>query len=175
MRKLISAGAFVLALAGCASGVVPDTSVGVATQTVNPHVESVSLTPSAAAQEMLADNNNFSMDDLSTVLQKTLKERDLVQPGSGQRMEVEVTDLRARSGFSAVMFGVFAGNDHVAGTVRLRDASGKVIKKFDVNASYALGGIAGGVTSTRMNWLYEAFAKQCADTLAGPSDTGTTK
>ena len=47
----------------------------------------------------------------------------------------------------------------VDGDVTLKDASGKVLDKFSVSTSYALGGFAGG-SDSRIDWLYEAFAKQ---------------
>lgn len=39
---------------------------------------------------------------------------------------------------------------------------GKVLDEFAVNASYALGGFAGGQDATRTGWLYEAFAREVA-------------
>lgn len=48
-----------------------------------------------------------------------------------------------------------------------RDASGKELQRFSVEASYALGGLAGGIDDTRMGWLYETFAKHAVDELSG--------
>jgi hypothetical protein len=57
------------------------------------------------------------------------------------------------------MFGSLAGNDHIYGRVVVKEAdTGKKIKEFEVDAAYALGGIAGGQTQSRMGWLYNKFA-----------------
>jgi hypothetical protein len=57
------------------------------------------------------------------------------------------------------MFGVMAGDDHVNGRVRILDQANVPIRSFDVQASYALGGWAGGQDSMRMNWLYDKFSE----------------
>ena len=85
-------------------------------------------------------------------------------------LNVEVNDIRVRSSFTAVMFGFMAGNDHVNGTVTLADADNRQIDHFKVSASYALGGIAGGMDDTRMNWLYETFTEKTLTTLEPAAD-----
>jgi len=42
-----------------------------------------------------------------------------------------------------------------------------VVRKFNVSASYGLGGIAGGQDDVRMNWLYEKFAEHTIAELSG--------
>ena len=41
------------------------------------------------------------------------------------------------------------------------------IDSFKVTASYALGGWGGGQDGLRMNWLYEAFAKEVVKAFTG--------
>ena len=77
-------------------------------------------------------------------------------------------DFRVRSNFTAVMFGFMAGNDSITGDVVLRDAAGKELNRFEVSASYALGGLAGGMDDARMGWLYEKFAELTVENLGGP-------
>lgn len=59
-----------------------------------------------------------------------------------------------------MMWGAMSGNDAIHGEVVVKDASGKTVDSFKVTASYALGGWGGGQDAMRMNWLYEAFAKE---------------
>lgn len=80
-------------------------------------------------------------------------------------LNVEVTGIRVRSSFSAVMFGFMAGSDYVDGTVTFADADNHPVDHFKVSASYALGGIA-GIDSMRMDWLYEKFTEKTLATLA---------
>ncbi len=80
-------------------------------------------------------------------------------------LNVEVTGIRVRSSFSAVMFGFMAGSDYVDSTVTFADADNHPVDHFKVSASYALGGIA-GIDSMRMDWLYEKFTEKTLATLA---------
>ena len=74
-----------------------------------------------------------------------------------------IKSFRARSAFAAIAFGIMAGNDDVfVGEMIIKDAAARVLKSIEINASYALGGIAGGMTDTRMGWLYGEFAKLAA-------------
>ncbi|MBI3044616.1 MAG: hypothetical protein HYY78_17500 [Betaproteobacteria bacterium] len=43
----------------------------------------------------------------------------------------------------------------------------KLLNQFEVSASYALGGLAGGQDEARMGWLYEEFAKLTLKELTG--------
>lgn len=79
-------------------------------------------------------------------------------------LNVEVTGIRMRASFSAVMFGFMAGNDYVDGTVTFADADNHPVDRFKVSASYALGGIA-GIDSMRMDWLHEQFTEKTLATL----------
>ena len=73
---------------------------------------------------------------------------------------VEVKDIRVRSNFSAVMWGFMAGDDHIVGDIVVKATDGLEMDRFEVSSSYALGGFAGGQDSSRMGWLYEAFAEE---------------
>jgi hypothetical protein len=80
--------------------------------------------------------------------------------------------MRARSNFTAIAFGFMAGADMVKGDVITRDLQGKETGRFEVHADYALGGIAGGMDSTRMDWLHEKFAQLTLESLQSASDAG---
>ncbi len=170
---LLAALFFAVALAGCASGVTraPDAKVTqpyFATSSVKAGNVTVSLTPEAQAK--LSDNLKFDQEKLRSTVSRALEAKNLVTPApdaSLPTVEVIVSDIRTRSNFTAVMFGFMAGNDHIVGDVVVRDPSGRELQRFNVSASYALGGLAGGQDDARMGWLYETFAKHTVEELTG--------
>lgn len=99
----------------------------------------------------------------------------LAQDGAADAMHlnVEITGIRVRSNFSAVMFGFMAGSDYVDGTVSLVDAEHYRVDRFKVYASYAFGGLAGGQDEARMRWLSEKFVEKTLSALESASDTTT--
>ena len=101
------------------------------------------------------------------MIERHLDGRGLLNNQSNQTVEVSINSFRVRSGFSAVMFGFMAGSDSIQGVVAVKNAAGQYIKRAEVSASYALGGIAGGQDSSRMGWLYEEFAKHVVAELTG--------
>jgi Domain of unknown function (DUF4410) len=163
--KLLSAALSVAILAGCASGVkrMDGGSTASATKYI---VSSVNLSLSPAAKALVMDNAKFNADELKINIERLLRSQDLVAPNAPQTLFVEITGFRTRSTFSAIMFGFMAGNDNIEGVVTIKDASGRELKKAQVSASYALGGIAGG-GDTRMSWLYEEFAKHTVAEVSG--------
>ena len=166
--KLLALSVFVLAVAGCASGVRRDDSSALSSaKLTNPKVASLKLYLNDNAQKLLADNIKFNPDTMRGTIQRTLEARNMIASDSPQRIEVEVTDVRVRSSFSAVMFGFMAGSDSVKGNVYVIGSDGKQVTKFEVSASYALGGLGGGQDDARMNWLYEEFAKLTVNELTG--------
>ena len=80
-----------------------------------------------------------------------------------------VNDVRVRSSGSAVMFGVFAGDDHLEADVIVLNRMGEEVYKFSANASYALGGFAGG-EGTRIGWLYGKFSEIITEELVAARD-----
>lgn len=166
--KLYALCITIVALAGCASGITRDGMAGAKTaKLADPKVVSVRVYLNDDAQKLHADNVKFNPDALRSTIQRTLEARQLVAPDSKQRMEVEITDMRVRSTFSAIAFGFMAGADSVKGNVLVLGADGKQLMKFEVSASYALGGIGGGTDEARMSWLYEEFAKLTINELLG--------
>ena len=132
--------------------------------------QEVTISLSKEAHAKLADNLKFDQEKLLGTVRRALDAKGLLAKSPDPklpRIEIVVTDIRARSTFSAVMFGFMAGDDRVAGEVIARTADGKEIQRFNVSASYALGGFAGGQEEARMNWLYETFAQHTVDELTG--------
>jgi uncharacterized protein DUF4410 len=158
----------ILALAGCASGVTREGGAEAkATKLPDPKVASIKIYLNDNAQKLHADNVKFNPEALRSTIQRTLEARQLVTAESKQRMEVEITDMRVRSTFASIAFGFMAGADSVKGNVLVFGTDGKPLTKFEVSASYALGGIGGGMDDARMNWLYEEFAKLTINELLG--------
>ncbi len=121
-------------------------------------------------QTALKDSLRFDQQTLLRSIELALSNRQLLNKEKKDgvvSLHVTVTHVRVRNTFNAVMWGAMSGNDSIEGDITVKDAAGGVIDAFHVNTSYALGGIAGGQDSTRMNWLYEAFAKQVVSAVTG--------
>jgi hypothetical protein len=160
-------------LAGCASSVSRNGPPGAAAPTPAARTldgkpaQEVTLTMSADAKALLADNLKFDQNRLLDTVKRALAARNLLAtagdapplPDNARNVEILVKDFRARSNFTAVMFGFMAGADSVTGDVIVKDGTGKELSRFQVSASYALGGLAGGQDEARMGWLYEKFAE----------------
>jgi Domain of unknown function (DUF4410) len=156
--------AVMLALTGCAATVKQDTRVQGDVSRVDGVSQVLALmSPDAARQQ--ADNPQFHRDELANQLRRRLESKSLLSPAATHRVEVVVTDIRVRSAVAAIMLGVFAGDDHVTGRVRVLDARGQALRSFEINASYALGGWAGGQDSMRLGWLYDKFSELAATEL----------
>jgi len=174
--RLLAAAVLAVAVAGCASGVkrADDAAKREAYFAKGGKIaQDVTVSLSKDAQVRLADNLTFDQQKLLTMIRRALDAQNLLAktPDAAlPKIEVVVTDIRVRSTFSAVMFGFMAGDDRIFGDVIVRDAAGKELQRFSVEASYALGGIAGGIEDTRMGWLYETFAKHTVDELTGKAD-----
>lgn len=160
-------------LAGCASGVkrADDKEKNEAYFAASGKIANeVTLSLSKDAQALLSDNLKFDQEKLLSTVRRALDAKGLLakQPDSKlPKIEIVITDFRVRSNFSAIMFGFMAGSDSVTGDVIARASDGKELQRFNVSASYALGGIGGGQDDTRMSWLYETFAKHTVDELTG--------
>ena len=144
-------------LAGCAGTIKQDGRVAGDISRLEGVAQVVALmSPDAAKQQI--DNPQFNRDELATRLRQRLEAKGLTASSATHRVEIVVTDVRVRGAFAAIMFGFMAGDDHVTGRVRVLDASGRALRSFDVHASYAFGGVAGGQDGVRMNWMYDKFA-----------------
>jgi hypothetical protein len=127
----------------------------------------VELAP--AVKERLKDSLRFDARALQEKVELALRNGallDAAKPGA-VAMNIQVTDVRVRNTFNAVMWGFMSGNDHIKGDVVVKDGTGTVLDTFHVDSSYALGGFAGGQDTARMSWLYEAFAKEVVSALTG--------
>lgn len=178
MRRLtLAALATALLCSGCASGVrrADVTPAEHFNASNGPIAKAISISLSDDAQKKVADNVKFNPQTLLDTVTRTLKTSNLFDENSAlatRKVDIVITDMRARSNFTAIAFGFMAGADMVKGDVVTRDLQGKETGRFEVHADYALGGIAGGMDSTRMDWLYEKFAQLTLESLQSASDAG---
>jgi hypothetical protein len=164
-----------VSLVGCASTVNRSTGSIKETSSVKEEVvnvikfsplKSLTVTLDANAQKKLADNTNFSRESLYSRINSVLTANQYLQTqatNSNLKMEVLVTNIRVRSGISAIMLGFLAGADYITGQVFVKDGD-KVLDNFEVDITYAFGG-AMGDTDARMNWMYESFSNKILEEL----------
>ncbi len=167
----IAISIFAFVLVGCASGVKQADIHNKQYLTSQP-AKSVSISLNDDAKKKVSDNLKFNQNTLLDHVKRALVAQNLLdetKPDAQNTVEIVIKDFRVRSNFTAVMFGFMAGNDSITGDVILKDANGKELNKFEISASYALGGLAGGQDETRMGWLYEKFAELTIENLRGMS------
>jgi hypothetical protein len=165
----------VTGLVGCASTVNRNTaSMSEKSEVKEESIQVISFKPLRAltvgldskAAAKLPDNQNFNVDKLFEKINSTLSTSRYLQAQNNPstlRMDVVITNIRVRSGMSAIMLGFLAGADYINGQVTVKDGD-KVIDKFEVDISYAFGG-AMGDTDTRMNWMYESFSNKILEEM----------
>lgn len=175
-RLIVPVSAFVLVamvIGGCASGVKRSDdkgATGPAFAEAGRQCAAVTLQLTPEAQLKVAENLKFDQQKLLETIKRALDAKGLIAQAPDASLPtiiVAVTDIRARSNFSAVMWGFMAGDDHINGDVIVKAADGRELQRFSVSASYALGGLAGGQDDARMGWLYETFAKHVLEELTG--------
>jgi hypothetical protein len=161
---------------GCASGVTRPTDAAAAGYRLadGKKVSEVRISVLSAVRDKLKDSLKFDDESLRRHVEQALigySVFDASKKGTLPVVEILVTNVRVRSTFNAVMWGFMAGSDSIDGDVVIKDPSGHELDHFSVSASYALGGFAGGQDSMRMDWLYEAFAKETVKELTGLSSS----
>ena len=154
-------------LIGCASQVTKPTD------TPKPEVRAlrtVTLEYSPQAVRKVADDVEFGMDAFEAVLMEALESRQLIASDGDFDLNVLISEVRIRGTGSAVWLGFLAGDDHITGDVIVLNREGEEVYTYNANASYALGGFAGGDDATRVKWLYEKFSEIVADELREKRD-----
>jgi hypothetical protein len=158
-----------ITLVGCASTVSRNTSTvkeeKVQITKFQP-IKSVNLNLNSRAKEKLPDNLNFSSDALLKKINSTLQANQYLNTNNlptSISVEVLITNIRTRSGVTAIMLGPLAGGDYITGDVLIKDGA-NTIDKFEVDVTFAWGG-AMGDTDSRMNWMYESFANKMTEEI----------
>jgi hypothetical protein len=166
-------------LTACSSGAIRPPAV-TATRVIlsaSNQVAAVTLTMTDEAKKKAAENLKFNPDELLSHVKRALEASSLLNASPDHarpNLEVQIKDVRVRSNFSAVMWGFMAGADLIKADIVVRDQTGKELDRFEVSASYALGGLAGGQDGARMGWLYETFAEETIKELTG-GNSGASK
>jgi hypothetical protein len=84
--------------------------------------------------------------------------------GGDVTLNVTISKLRLRSGFSAFMWGIMAGPDFLDVTVAA-EQRGAVVRAFDTGAGSAVGGLIYMGRTVRVNRLIDAVAERVAKGL----------
>jgi len=174
---VIGLGLQALLFSGCASGFTraPGQAATAFKVSTEKPVTEVSITLTPEVQERLKGSLKFDQDALLKSIELGLTNRQVLNKEKKEGayvLSVTVTHVRVRNTFNAVMWGAMSGNDSIEGDVIVKNGTGAAIDQFHIDASYALGGFAGGQDSARMNWLYEAFSKQLIVALMGEAKKG---
>lgn len=176
LARVCAAALLALIVTACSSGVqrAPEAELQ-QPQFDEPGEQAGSLTIdlSEEARKDVVDNLKFNQDTFDQTIRRALDANNLLAEPSDDTLPgivVTVTSVRVRSSFTAVMFGFMAGNDHIDGDVTVRGPDGGTLQQFGISAAYALGGLAGGQDSARLDWLYEEFAKRLTQELTGKTE-----
>ena len=169
-KILLTVGTLVILLSGCASNVKRTSGFSAPAYTLSESrkVSEVTISMTRKAKEKSAKNLKFDPEVLRKHVKRALNSHSVLDPEMTETLpyvEIQVTNMRIRSNFSAIVFGVMAGADSISGDIIVKSRDGKELDRFEVSASYALGGFGGGQDDARMGWLYETFAKQTANEL----------
>jgi hypothetical protein len=161
--------AVVLWLAGCAGTIQRESQSG-AHRIENARYSAVDVVLTDDGRREAADNPLFNVRELGDYVRRRLEGRSLLDLQGTHRVEVSIQHVRVRSALSAVMLGIMAGSDSIEGYVRVYDQRGRQVHGYKVNASYGLGGLAGGQDSTRLGWLYDKFSDLAVAELSGATE-----
>lgn len=173
MKKLVLVALAAVLLSGCAANVQrPQGQVAVKRVVVTPaqQVAKVSLSMTEEAKKKSLSNLKLNTDALLSHVRRAMEAHQLVDATGDQprpSVEIVLKDMRIRSTFTAIFWGVFAGPDSVSADVVIKDAEGKELDRYGVAVSYALGGYM-GMDDARMSWLYENFAAQVVKEMTRP-------
>jgi hypothetical protein len=163
-RLIVLASA--LLLAACAGTIQRESNAG-PRRIENARYSAVDVVLTEEVRRAQGDNPQFSVKELGDYIRRRLEGRDLITTQGSHRVEVTIEHVRVRSIAAAVILGFMAGADSIDGYVRVYDGRGRQVHGYKVNASYALGGYAGGQDGMRMNWLYDKFSELAVAELAG--------
>ncbi len=125
----------------------------------------VTLAPDIA--EVINGDRAFSKDDFIKNVQDQMAERGSFQNGAPGSIEIQLTNFRLRSTGIVVMFGVFAGRDHLEGNVLVKNKAGQVVDTFVVHSKLGAFHAAGTARQSRMDWLYRKFGFTIHNALSG--------
>lgn len=165
-KSLFAALALSIGLVGCGGSVKRPDGPQVTAATGISKFARVAVTLNDDARKQLVDNTKFDTEQFASQIRSKLGAAQLIDASAAHTIGVTITGVRVRGSFSAVMFGALAGADSVDGEVAVLDKDNKVLRTFKVSATYAFGGLGGGIDSVRLGYLYEKFADLTTAELA---------
>ena len=167
----IAMALLIATLAGCAAQVTRPPEAATTREPVRALTSfEIEISPACKASMANAETQKFDPAALRAVIQRTLDGAKLLSPDGDFKLTVTIDQLRVRGTFNAIMFGFMAGADQLNGTAKLTRLDDRPVGDFKVETTYALGGLAGGLDSTRISWLYEEFAKVLTTELVARRD-----
>lgn len=106
----------------------------------------------------------FDKEEFLQSIQKQFDKHGLIQSKSNLNLEIIIKRVKIRSQLNALL--PLPGNDKIEAQVAIQE-NGKVLDKFKVNSSYALGGTANALAIVRTHLLYSNFSKMTSDLFTG--------
>ena len=155
-----------LMLAGCAGTIQRESMHGMKS-IEGASYKSVRVVMTDQAKALLADNPQFSADELAASMERALKAAKLLRADGKNQVEVTVEAFYVRNMVTALVLSFVAGPDSIDGYVRVFDDRGAQLHAYKVNASYSFGGVAGSLDSMRMAWMYDKFSELTVAELTG--------
>ncbi len=128
--------------------------------------KSVQITYNSKAKRKLKKYPGYQSGGLMKKLSGYLKKEGLISENSAYVLEVKVTDIFLRSKVEAFLLPI-SNPDKIKTNVMVKDMSGKVIEKFRVDSSYALGGATSLVLRVRTSYLFKNLAQLLSDVFTG--------
>jgi hypothetical protein len=123
-----------------------------------------------AAQKQVDDDARFNSTALRKSLGDALTARGLADLDSDSVASVaviEVDEFDVRAASNVVFMGRVASRGVLGGKVRIRDSAGKQMRELPVRVEVSLRIRKGNTDKNALAGLYDEFAEQTADELAG--------
>ncbi len=180
----------VIGLAGCAGSVIFGHTIGeerpigpeqsAAKEQPNPPsrqapdsvartVKVVTISVDPQAKEKLAADSRFKQDGLRAAVEGELRARHVFNDGdarASRTVEIAIDDFDARPTSNAVVFGYTFAAGVLAANIKVRDADGKDMEDFRIEANAHLASRA-SEDANPLGQLYRRFATLTVDHLTG--------
>ena len=126
-------------VAGCGGNIKKTNNIN---SIENTTLSSIDVIVTGEVKKELGVNSVFNAATLKQEIETKLQKASLKDINSQYQLTISVNDVRYRSSASAVLLGFMAGNDHIYGRAIIKNNAGNIVNEFDVNTSYAFGGVA---------------------------------
>ena len=145
MKNLILSFVFLLSVVGCAS-----------TTNITDPLESAEIAETQTFGEIDINNNGSKapphfITAVESYIKQGLQERSLYDADNGKKVSISVNSYRMRSGFTRMMFGVFAGKDGIDSTVKIYSPDGNKVLGSSEVSSYNMMAVGNQEDIARMH------------------------